>query len=473
MTVKFPGMPIALSSYTGRAEAIAFPPTSVSGGNLEETSTTAPDQQELSNHGIYDFTPISPSESFKLTGITAGSTAILRYALSGETLAGNKRVPLHAIILKKIQASGNRDFTYKATADIQNPQDLADGEWCLVDAENNTVFDSFEVNLLQNKHYYAYFVVRDGGAFDLDGLENGEIDDPTILGIVETTSPPQNPGDNDSQPGTSPGTSQPSNDTQPKGFSITLSGTIYPATIQPDGSLLIILPFGTDITNLAPTFTLPTGAKSDPASGAAQGFTNPVTYTITAADGKTTVTYVVVVKVGADPNLSVEKELLSPDPKGWTAEIVVNRDKTASVKIKAPITSTKQPAQLDLVQNILSGVTVSAVNQDGETLVTYKASEGTNLYLLIEGSAASRNALERLVVSRINYWIDGDETSYYQIFNGTSGFKLADMKITSEVDNSAAEEEQSGGSGCNGGYGLLLCLAGSVGLKSIRRQKSG
>lgn len=53
-----------------------------------------------------------------------------------------------------------------------------------------------------------------------------------------------------------------------------------------DTSIAVTVPGGTVLTSLTPTITI-TGASVDPASGAAQDFTNPVTYTVTAVDGST------------------------------------------------------------------------------------------------------------------------------------------------------------------------------------------
>ncbi|PIV11246.1 hypothetical protein COS50_00940, partial [Candidatus Roizmanbacteria bacterium CG03_land_8_20_14_0_80_35_26] len=61
----------------------------------------------------------------------------------------------------------------------------------------------------------------------------------------------------------------------------------------------ITVPFGTNVTALVPTITI-TGSSVNPASGAAQNFTNPVTYTVTAADSSTQA-YTVTVTIGADP----------------------------------------------------------------------------------------------------------------------------------------------------------------------------
>jgi len=64
-------------------------------------------------------------------------------------------------------------------------------------------------------------------------------------------------------------------------------------------TIAVAVPYGTNVTALAPTIVF-TGASVSPASGAAQDFTNPATYTVTAADG-TTLAYRVTVTVGANP----------------------------------------------------------------------------------------------------------------------------------------------------------------------------
>ena len=61
-----------------------------------------------------------------------------------------------------------------------------------------------------------------------------------------------------------------------------------------------VLPAGTDVTQLIPTIEVSEGATVDPASGVAQDFTNPVTYTVTAQNGTTAVYTVTVVLEGGD-----------------------------------------------------------------------------------------------------------------------------------------------------------------------------
>jgi|GEM_PF-3353423 len=63
--------------------------------------------------------------------------------------------------------------------------------------------------------------------------------------------------------------------------------------------ITVILPFGTDVTELAPTVVGSAGATISPASGIVQNFTDPVTYTVTAEDGSFN-TYTVTV-IAADP----------------------------------------------------------------------------------------------------------------------------------------------------------------------------
>ncbi|WP_317045517.1 PKD domain-containing protein, partial [Algoriphagus antarcticus] len=71
------------------------------------------------------------------------------------------------------------------------------------------------------------------------------------------------------------------------------------------------VPFGTDVTGLAPTFTLSEGATSSPVSGVAADFTSPVTYTVTAEDGSTQ-DWVVTVTSGQAPVLPCSPYSLLP-----------------------------------------------------------------------------------------------------------------------------------------------------------------
>jgi hypothetical protein len=64
-------------------------------------------------------------------------------------------------------------------------------------------------------------------------------------------------------------------------------------------SIALTLPSGTDLTSLTPTIAI-TGASVAPASGVAQSFVGPASYTVTAANGSTA-SYLVTVTVLASP----------------------------------------------------------------------------------------------------------------------------------------------------------------------------
>jgi pectate lyase len=60
------------------------------------------------------------------------------------------------------------------------------------------------------------------------------------------------------------------------------------------GTIAVNVAAGTDISNVAPsTFTISSGATVSPLANAAQNFTNPVNYTVTAQDGTTTKSWTV------------------------------------------------------------------------------------------------------------------------------------------------------------------------------------
>lgn len=60
-----------------------------------------------------------------------------------------------------------------------------------------------------------------------------------------------------------------------------------------DEDITLTMPFGAQVTNLAPTFTLWPGATCVPPSGTASNFTTPQIYTVTSSDGLVTKVYTV------------------------------------------------------------------------------------------------------------------------------------------------------------------------------------
>jgi len=79
-----------------------------------------------------------------------------------------------------------------------------------------------------------------------------------------------------------------------EGLNPVVTGIVFPAK----DSVNLEVPAGTNLTALVPTITLSQNATVSPLSGAAQNFTSPVNYTVTAQDGSTKV-WEVVVKLAA------------------------------------------------------------------------------------------------------------------------------------------------------------------------------
>ncbi|MCX6875336.1 MAG: GDSL-type esterase/lipase family protein [Verrucomicrobia bacterium] len=73
-----------------------------------------------------------------------------------------------------------------------------------------------------------------------------------------------------------------------------------PAVINPDHTITWYVPYGTDVTSLAPTYKLVYGATCDKASGSTQNFSSPVTYTVTSSDSLVTSIYTVTITVLPD-----------------------------------------------------------------------------------------------------------------------------------------------------------------------------
>ena len=127
------------------------------------------------------------------------------------------------------------------------------------------------------KRYTLDFIDYNKGGWGWARLENVSI--PATLAPPETAAPEANI------------------------LSFTLSN---PSTITTSGdSITMTLPFGTNVTTLAPTFILSDGATSNKPSGSTQNFTSPVSYVITSSDLATTRTYSVSAVVMPDPALAL------------------------------------------------------------------------------------------------------------------------------------------------------------------------
>jgi len=81
-----------------------------------------------------------------------------------------------------------------------------------------------------------------------------------------------------------------------------LSPAVIGVITEAKHTIAVTVPYGTSVTALVPTITH-TGASIDPASGAANNFTTPQTYTVTAANASIQA-YTVTVTVAAAPSIA-------------------------------------------------------------------------------------------------------------------------------------------------------------------------
>jgi autotransporter-associated beta strand protein len=107
-----------------------------------------------------------------------------------------------------------------------------------------------------------------------------------------------------------------------------------PTTI--DGThITVTVPYAADVSALAPTYTLYTGATASPVSGTAANFTSAQTYTVTGADSSTKVYTVTVTKAAASP----AKEITAFVFPGLPAPTIGTNTITLTVPYGTPVTS--------------------------------------------------------------------------------------------------------------------------------------
>lgn len=176
----------------------------------------------------------------------------------------------------------------------------------------------------------------------------------------------------------------------------------------------VTVPYQTDVTALIPTIILSDGATVEPASGIAQDFTNPVTYTVTSENGANR-EYEVTVTVGLNP----AKEItyfrfngLSPSVNGTINDTIITLTvpyDTDVTLLVATFGITGMYAMIDeAIQN--SGNTPN--NFSNDVIYTVVAADGSTQQYVIKVEKAAPNTDNRIsefafgVVSDFNGSID-------------------------------------------------------------------
>ena len=147
---------------------------------------------------------------------------------------------------------------------------------------------------------------------------------------------------------------------------VTAAGTVTDGAVT-DGAVNITVPNGTTVTSMTPNITL-TDAKASvsPASGTAQNFTSPVTYTVTAENGRTTKTYTVTVTVvPADTHMvtyALTNLTATGQPASVTHSAVLNATLTADSGCTLPATITVTMGGSPLTNGYTYNKTTGAVS---------------------------------------------------------------------------------------------------------------
>ena len=155
----------------------------------------------------------------------------------------------------------------------------------------------------------------------------------------------------------------------------TISGQVGDTAIdQSAHTVAVIMPYGTDVTNLTPTITVSNKASVNPASGTAQDFTSSVTYTVTA-ENETTQEYTVTVTVqapsGTAPTITTQT---LPDGTVGTA-YSQTLAATGTTPITWSVTEGSLPGGLEL--NTSTGVISGTPTTAGTSTFTVTARNAT------------------------------------------------------------------------------------------------
>lgn len=139
----------------------------------------------------------------------------------------------------------------------------------------------------------------------------------------------------------------------------------------------LTVPYGTDVTALAPTIAVSTDASVSPASGVAQNFTSPVVYTVTAADGSTK-SYVVNVTIAANPNPAPTPEpvtggaILPPWPTSYPAPTPEPQPQVVRLPSKIPqqVLGVKIASAAEIQLNQILADAIAVWSENIDTILT-------------------------------------------------------------------------------------------------------
>ena len=214
------------------------------------------------------------------------------------------------------------------------------------------------------------------------------------------------------------------------------------ATIdEPNKRISISFPSGTSLTNLTPRVTTSPYATTNPASGKAQNFSSPVTYTVTAEDGST-VDYTVTVMIA-----SSAKAITGFAISG--AETTIIDDASKKVFVRLPSGTALTALSPTITTSTAATVSpASGASTDFSSAVTYTvtAQDGTTQTYTVSVSARAacitdKNKVHAFVYGGKLYEIIEEKKNWADaaVCAVSNGGKLAEVE--SEAENTAIFDE--------------------------------
>lgn len=162
LAVKMPSLP-SISIGSGTATIHTSESMTKSLGQLRAEYEDVPD----------DFRPIGEVVEFTADGFDSGVLQKFYFDISGLDAS------IADLDLLKLKASDNSIEFFYALENQTESDNFADGTWWIEDSDD--VYIPLTATLDPALNYTIYFVIEDGGDYDLSGV-SGEITDPTVLG---------------------------------------------------------------------------------------------------------------------------------------------------------------------------------------------------------------------------------------------------------------------------------------------------
>ena len=162
----------------------------------------------------------------------------------------------------------------------------------------------------------------------------------------------------------------------------------------------LIVPFGTNVTSLAPIITVPSGGIISPPSGVVQDFTNPVVYTVTSQDGVITKQYTVSVTQASNTDAFITSFVLP----NHTGRLSINN---VSFAVSSRVTLGTGLINLTPVIGVSVGATISpasGVPQDfiNPVIYTVTAHDGVTKHQYTVTVSESQNVAKAITSFSLN-----------------------------------------------------------------------